>query len=169
MPIPGSTRIPTRIQALEYSLPPGVDGEKRSSALPTHIPAANLTELRDKLAAAHDDLTQKAEASSFLMEEALESLKLAARSAALEGASLAELYTAWAGHSEVLAKVAAAQLKGSIPWGSADRGINPDHKVMSTFRDFAKFAQRFYQERSATLGLEEQLTRVERALRRSAS
>lgn len=157
------------IEALDYTLPPMA--EKRASASFPMVAAPNVAELRDKLASAHDEVSQKAEASSFLMEEALEALKVAARSAHLDGASLAELHTAWSKHSGVLAKVASAQLAKDIPWGRilGDREVSEDHRVVQAFRDFAKYAERFYQESKARMDIETQLGRIDVHLRERAS
>jgi hypothetical protein len=165
-----SLPAPTRIEAFEYGTAPVTEKRASLSAAPA-VPVPSLPELRDKLAAAHAEVTSQFEASSFLMEESLGVLKEAAYTAHLEGATLAELCAAWSSHSEVLAKVAARQLQGTIPWGktAADRSINPDHRAVSAFRDFAKYAQRFYQESKARMDIEEQLRRVETHLRRTSS
>lgn len=157
------------IEALDYTLPPLA--EKRASAYLPPVVAPNVVELRDKLASAHDEVSQRLEASSFRMEEALDTLKVAAHTAALEGATLAELYTAWAKHSEILAKVASAQLAKEISWGQvfSGREIAGDHKVVHAFKDFAKYAQRFYQESKARMDIETQLSRIDTHLRERAS
>lgn len=165
-----SVATPTHIEALEYSIAP-MEEKRASGVLPPVVAAPNLVELRDKLSAAHDEVSQMLEASSFRMEESLEALKTAAHTAHLEGASLAELCAAWSKHSGVLAKVAAAQLAKEIPWGrvSADREVADDHRVVRAFQDFAKFAHRFYCEKKARMDLEAQLGRVTTHLRGIAS
>lgn len=166
-----SASAPTMVQieALEYAGPPSY--EKRASALPAYASDPNFGDLRDKLSAAHDELSSRMDASSFAMEEALDRLKAASRSAALDGASLVELYSAWATVQPHMAKVAAAQLKSELPWGQkvAGRRISANSPVMTRFAEFAKVAAQYHHESQARMSVERDLTRVSNHLRRTAS
>lgn len=158
-----------RVEALEYAAPPSYT--KQASALPAVALSPDLAGLRDKLAAAQEELASRAEGSNFAMEEALDRLKLAAAQAVRDGASLAELYAAWAACDGVMAKVAVAQLRDTLGWGTkvAGRSIDPTHAVVRRFTEFAKTASQYHQESCARRDVETQLARVETHLRRTLS
>lgn len=157
------------IDALEYTVPP--IREKHAVASSVKLAATqDLGDLRDKLAAAHEELDGMAEASAWRMEDALGVLRGAVKTAVLEGAHVAELYAAWAPLHPVMAKVAAAQFRNEHGWGHRveGRAISPDHPVMQYFETFAKCAETYYTHTTARKDVEGQLARVEAHLRRAS-
>lgn len=153
-----------RIDALEYSLPP--QGEKRSSGiLPKVAMAQNLIELRDKLAAAHEELTAEADSAKFEMQTMFSELRCVVKQAGLQGVTSAELLRAWVRQDQELAKVASANLGFVADPGSSCRTLNPDHPVMAYFGSFVKSAQRYKQATVARQDVENHLRRVENHLR----
>lgn len=156
------------IEALEYTLPP--IREKRATSSVKLAAAEDLNDLRDKLAAAHAELNDMAEASSWRMEDSLDLLRTSVKTAVLEGAYVAELYAAWAPVHPTMAKVAAAQFRNEHGWGHRveGRAISPDHPVMQHFEAFAKHAETYYTHTTARKDVEGQLARVEAHLRRAS-
>lgn len=157
-----------QIEAFEYSAPPM--HEKRASAVSSLVPSVNLAELRDKLAAAHEELSSMADASSWQLSEAFEALQGAVKLAVRDGAHVAELYTAWAGIDPVMAKVAAAKFRDVHGWGTkvAGRRIVGEHPVLRSFEAFAKIATSYHQQASARKDVEAELARVDAHLRRAS-
>jgi hypothetical protein len=158
------------INALEYTIPPSREKSASATSSVKLAAAEDLSDLRDKLAAAHEELDGMAEASSWRMEDALDLLRGAVKTAVLEGAYVAELYAAWAPVSPTMAKVAAAQFRNEYGWGHRveGRAIASDHPVMQHFEAFAKCADTYYMHTTARKDVEGQLARVESHLRRAS-
>ncbi len=159
----------TSIDALEYTIP-----EKVASVRPLanlQVPAPNLGELRDKLAAAADEIVSRTDASSFRMESALQALRSHVKTAALEGATGGELCDAWLHVGPApLVKLAQRLLRDVFPAGEkvAGRRLDPSHPVVALFGEFAKLAERHHVETLARQELEMQLGRVDTFIRRSS-
>lgn len=153
-----------RVEALEYSVPPS-QGEKRSSAVFQKVAAHSLPDLRDKLAAAHEQLVEQVDVARFAMEQAYAEARGAVKSAALQGLTMSELQLAWTRRAPGLAKVASAGLE--LDWGdpASSRRISDDHPVMQYFGAFVKSAERYSQATSARKEVETQLARVDTHLR----
>jgi hypothetical protein len=119
--------------------------------------------LQSKLAAAHEDVIASLEASRYLMNERLETLVERSKSAAAQGATAEEVFSAWARVHPELAKVAFARARFVLPAAKTAglRAINPAHPVVATFSEFAKAAQAFESHDTARKSIEQELVRVD--------
>lgn len=156
------------IHALEYSMPP----ETKTASIGAFVPeidrsrsgvVGDIIGLRSKLAAAHEEAVQGAEAAHFTMNEALVSLAGLVKRAGLQGAAVADIYEAWFRESPDLAKVAFARVKHLVPSTNtkvASRVINPAHPVVDGFRDFVKAAQAFGHYSKTRQEIEAEMVRV---------
>lgn len=158
-----------KIAALEYSTAPLY--EKRAVRMPDG-PRANVPQLEAKLKQAHDEAVDLCAGLEFRMEQRLDELKLAAKHAANEGASLQELAAAWSRLHPKLAQVAAQTLQHDIPWSvgkTAARTLQADAPVMQKFAAFAAVALEFQRGAAARSGIEFELAKVSRFLDSRAS
>jgi hypothetical protein len=156
------------IMALEYSAAPS--HEKRAHALP-FAPAVDLHGLQTKLAGAHDELVDMCAGIEFRMETKFDELAARAKSAAHDGASLADLAAAWSSIDPQMAKVATLQLVKEIPWGEKRAGlrVSANHPVMAAFESFAKVASEFHRAAEARRNVEGELAKVAGFLGRRVS
>lgn len=148
-----------QIMALEYSAAPNY--EKRGHALPP-VRATDVSLLRTRLKAAHDELADVCAGIEFRMELKLDALRESAKRAMHDGASLADLTYAWADIHPAMAKVAAQKLRSEIPWGVKTAGarVSSDHPVVHHFQDFVKVALEWDQASRACRKVESELARV---------
>jgi hypothetical protein len=158
-----------KIAALEYSTAPSY--EKRAMRMPDG-PRANIPQLQTKLKQAHDEAVELCAGLEFRMEQRLDELKLAAKHAANEGASLQELAAAWSYLHPKLAQIAAQAMQHDIPWSEgkvAARGIRAEAPVMQKFAAFASVALEFQRGALARNNIESELAKVARFLESRAS
>lgn len=129
----------------------------KDTPLPMHNPAGPLLELRDKLAAANDQLNGDISSSEVDFAEAGERLYHEVKQAALEGTSLGDVVVAWSGSTPSPEYIKAAfqiltpKLRdgGVFPSldsigaslekrGSDNRLVNPEHPLVKEFEHFCE-------------------------------
>lgn len=161
-----------KLAALEYSAPPDLSyGARNKHAHAFERPAPDIKDLKRKLAAAHEELMNECTSSEFHMEMKLAELRDCAMAAAREGASLCDLTAAWSRVNPKIASVAAQQLRMDIHWGTktASRSLNPEHRVVQKFAEFAKVALEHSRYVGARQNVEAQLGEVSGFLARQVS
>jgi hypothetical protein len=155
------------VDALEYALPP--DSGAKFSSVDASIDRTidgvfhETAGLHRRLEAAHDELVQSTEATKGEMAEALVDLAQSVKSASADGASPEEIYLAWAAESPEVAKVAFRRLHVFMRPTNvkvAGRSINPAHRVMRDFTQFAKLAQSYAHHHEALMSVEAELLKV---------
>lgn len=155
------------MESMDYAMPPTMGKHSSRHFEPTARTVTgvlgDVLDLQRKLAAAHDTLTQDAEAARYMLNESLLELVARAKTACLHGAAPGELYEAWFRVDQGLAKVAferSAQVLPPSTTKTAGRRINPDHVVVGTFVQFAKHASAYTGYVTAVRNLELQMARV---------
>ncbi len=160
-----------KIETMEYSVPPEFG---KISSVTAMVPQLDRTQkgalmevhrLQSKLSAAHEEVTSSAEASSFVMNEALVETVDRAKRASLQGATASEIFDAWVRVDPEMAKVAWARAQHVIPTNANQkvagrRRLNPEHPVVSSFATFAKAAHAYGSYVSARRSIEKELVRV---------
>ncbi len=130
-----------------------------------------MRKVSHKLKQAHEETVDLCAGLEFQCEMQLEALKAAAHRASHEGASLSDIAAAWSGVHPQLAKVAAQELRTTIPWGTkvAARSIHPEHAVMRKFAAFTQSALRLNEALVARQSIEAELAKVGACLEETAS
>lgn len=137
------------VDALEYSMPPEYMAKSASFELVSDrtIPGVlgEIDSLRQKLAAAHDEVIQNIEASRCDMVEAMDRVVEEAKLASLSGATSAELVSAWDRVDPELSRTAYARALPVMFPGEkvASRRIRSDAAVVTAFGDFVKSAKSY--------------------------
>jgi hypothetical protein len=165
------------IGTTDYSMPPMV--RKEAAVTHPYVPSrtregvvGDVYDLHRTLKAAHDELTQNAEASHYMMLEALEDLTDRTKRAQLQGALPEEVFLAWSTHHADLAKVAASQVglrATDVAKVASLRVINPQQPVVRSFMEFAKRASSYYTNVQARRDVEAELGRVDAWLQKQSS
>lgn len=162
------------IEAMEYSLPPDFAKKASMSAFASTDRTqkgliGDVYAAHSKLAAAHDELVQSAEAAKERMNEHFAMLSERVKSASAGGAHPAEIYTAWARIHPELAKVAYKHTASCMRTDNekvAGREINPSAPLVTLFRTFVKEAQSYEAHSIALAEVETELGRVSAWLKR---
>lgn len=155
------------IDALEYSMPPDFSKSASVSYVTTERTRAgvlhDISSLRSKLSAGHDELVQGAEAAKERMEMAAEKLAEAVHTASVQGAAPAEIYEAWGRVDPDVAKVAFRRFSPFMRPSNvkvASRQINPGAAVVTAFSELVKEAKTYQAHQLALRELEENLATV---------
>ncbi len=156
------------IDSLEYTMPPDHFGKTSSSPMFTTTDRTvdgvlgEVRALQHQLYAAHDELTQTAEAAKSAMNSSFTCLIDAVQDATSQGASATEIYEAWEPRSEELAKTAfdrtRSLMRDSVK--VAGRSVNPGHAVVLHFDDFVKSASSYEAHHNALMALEAEIIKV---------
>lgn len=151
----------------DYDAPP-MDGYK-ASAVEVRVEKTaagavqDILNLRSKLASALDEAVASREAARYCMNESLVKLSQHTLSAARQGASAAEVFSAWAGINDEVAKVAFAKVKHFFTGPQtkvAGRGINPEHVLVQEFAEFTKQAMDYVTHSQDVAALEVELSKL---------
>lgn len=156
------------VDALEYSMPP--DLMKRASLGDAIYPErtrsgviGEVMALQSKLSAAHDEVTQSAEAARVRFQQADYELLGLVKMAGLQGVALEDLYPAWARVDPEMAKTALDRYRPLVPATNqkvAGRSLNAAHPVVTKFAEFAESATTFKAQKLAQRNIERELIRV---------
>lgn len=156
------------LDAFEYTMPP-VQETKLSSFTPMVDRTVggvvqDILGLRSKLASGLEDAVAGREAAQYEMNQALVKLAQTTLAAVREGATAAEVYSAWHRVDPEVAKVAFAKVRHffSGPMSKvAGREIDPTHGLVSEFRKFAEHATSYVNHVGAVQTIDQELGRVD--------
>jgi hypothetical protein len=155
-------------EALDYLLPPRMSENDAWDDSPMSDRTRggvihDVTNLQNKLAAAHEELTQSIEAAKARTEIGLEKLSTLLRSARAGGAPEAVVFGGWEQRHPKLAAAVFTRLTGSAPPEAvkvAGRSLNPQHPLMQTFFDLASEAESIETLKVARADVEAEICRV---------
>ncbi len=168
------------LDSIDYAVAPYMGQQKQSSAVGFELAMlrtragvmGNITALQSKLSSAHDEIVQGREAACGMMNEAMERLAHAVKTASLDGATPEELYQAWFAVDPELAKLAVSKTKSLMRRDNekvAGRRIRADASVVSEFAEFAKQARLYVSHTTASREMETELARIADWLRKQSS
>ncbi len=157
------------LDTFEYSAPPENNLKFASSHdfLPERTAGGarqDILNLHYKLASAHEEAVQSREASRYCMVEALTKLAQTTITAAHDGATAAEVFTAWSSVDPDLAKLAYDKVRHVFHGPTtkvAGRSINENHALVAEFREFVKQATAYVAYTNQTQTLEQESIRVD--------
>lgn len=164
------------IDALEYVMPPetpktasfaGGDFFDRTAGGVRH----DVHGLHQRLSAAHDELTQGAEAARGVMNDAMSELADHVKRASLQGATPDEIWRAWSVQHGELAKLAFARTKHLMgpDVKVAGRSLSPATGVVRAFADFVKAAQSYEAHVVARNNVEAEICKISNWMKERAA
>jgi hypothetical protein len=154
------------MESMDYEVPPMAE---KTSAMPSPDIERSATGilgdvrgLQRKLASAHDEIVQGAEAAALVMQETLDGLVGHIKRASMQGAGSNEILDAWVRVNPEVAKLAYARLRDVMVPGAktAGRRIDPEHPVVGLFVEFVKAAQVHTAYRAALRSLDAELSKI---------
>lgn len=128
----------------------------------------DIINLRYKLASALEESVASRDAAKYCLNESLVKLAQHTLGAARQGATAAEIFEAWAGVNDEVAKVAFAKVKHFFTGPQvkvAGRSIDPEHALVGEFKEFAKQAMDLMAHSQDVSALEHELANLDTWLR----